>query len=177
MYQRHLLDLAKFVGHVYKLQNTSAEPRVGSRPPSKNKMDFDRWAWDWLNMYEFQISFKKSSSKLRFSLWIINDTGYMGTVDSESLSPLDVVNFKSPQNSKSIIYLIAFDDEWKVDNLVKDFQGLGNESLARKMDSGSSECIKKYDLKDFLNEDSSRKCLEDFAKFSEDNGLGGLLQD
>lgn len=106
-YQRRILDLMKYIGNYYDRELYAGFPIYSQITPRKTSVRFEKWAWDWLNMYLYEFNFGLKDD-VRFISVIESDSGYYDAGYPRDKRDIKVYN--SPELSTSRIYLIASTD-------------------------------------------------------------------
>lgn len=74
-YQRCAMDLARYISTQLCFLESYGAPAFSARPPARDKINLDAWAWDWLGMYYYDFHFSREDN-LHLSLLLISDTGF-----------------------------------------------------------------------------------------------------
>jgi len=167
LYQKRVLDLMSFISSYYSLSFNGGWSKFSNFMPTKTRVKFNHWAWDWLNMYFYEFNFGLLDDKrTTFAILLQSDTGFF---ESNAKDKLDITNYKSSENSNTRIIFVCGRNIWGCP--VEDFL---NESLITKQDQFIKEVdgkdkiwvAKAYDLHFFLNKEETIKRLEDFRIFA-----------
>ncbi|PWK76461.1 hypothetical protein LX99_03327 [Mucilaginibacter oryzae] len=178
LYQQRVLSLAQHIGDSLDFQTFGGGFAWCNfiAPPYRSKVKFDTLSWDLLGMYfyEFYFSEKKINNNLfRFSVLVEADTGYF-----DAQNPSEDVNSYSPvrQSMTKLIFLIGknvwWDPDYKAlfDDENLDLYKANSGSLIRTNEKGIL-IAKSFNLSDFVNNDQTNKCLNDWVKLLNDNNI------
>lgn len=118
-YQRTALDAIGYVGRELGLNYHDSDSYFSDSNPK----DLGCWAWDWLPMMFYDVTFicgKGTSSPPRMTVWLLSDTGYF---DSKDPTPekTNVQTFSHAEESRTMLGFFFY-REWKdeYDNLAED---------------------------------------------------------
>lgn len=168
-YQTRILNLMRFIGDYFSYSYKGGHPLFSSPPLKNGRGALDRWAWDWLNMYNYAFYFGRKNLNgvdINFSVDLYSDTGAFDR-NINRLEKLKVDTFDSVENSKTKLILIAWKEGDFVSELLKNFNRHRTEFIAEN----KLHVAKAYDLVDFIDQDEIEKQLEDFNNFCRNHGL------
>ena len=75
-YQRAALDAAQYIGSKLGFIYIGGVPNFSNPSPGVEKGKLSNSAWDWLNMYYYDMFFQRKRDDLKFSIFLFSDTGY-----------------------------------------------------------------------------------------------------
>ncbi len=175
-YQTRVLDLIDFIGSSFNYEYNGGFPKFSNSSPNKGKGNLNAWAWDWLNMYFYEFSFTHKEDKIKFSIFLVNDTGYFKKVkknreNKENLiSKTKISAFENIEESETkLIFVIGkntwkpWGNDWHDDEFILNEQG--NKVLRDEV-----MLFKSYLLEDFFDEADAIEKLRDFQIYC--NGFG-----
>lgn len=141
-YQRSALDAVKYVGTHLGLEYWDGGPNFSYPAPRGSSSGlFDRWAWDWLNLYFYDFTFTRGVSKkdqVFLAVWLFSDTGYFLS-DDDAGTKTDTSRFLPPDKSTTTVAFFFyriwpdppfFDNRAVVRNLLKTGGTLPKEYIA-----------------------------------------------
>ena len=174
-FQKRILDLANYIGHYWDFGFHSGHPWFSDAVFQRKNAKLDRWSWDWLPMYYYDLFFEKevNGKKLQLGVIIQADTGYY---DVDTKNKNDVLSFGPPENSETRIILMASDGHWNSEDFRKN--GYSSKETTEypvgdiiKNDKGKYVIAKAYSIENFINEDLTKEQLVDFESFCESKGI------
>lgn len=176
-FQKRMLDLMSFIGGAYGLSYNGGYPKYSKHSPGKGKGYLSNWAWDWLNMYMYEFSYKSkkvNNDKLRLSVLLVPDTGYFLTKkNNDKIKRLEIDKFVDAEHSESKIFFVLGKNMWKIPFN----RGWGSLDLILKseyifkIEEDKSMLFKSYNIEEFVNKDSAEKCIKDFSCYCKKNGV------
>lgn len=164
-YQKHVLDLVRFVGNYLGYTTVQGYPVFSGAAPREGKKDvFDLWSWDWLNMYHYKFNFgakKVGDQDIFLAVHIISDTGYYAVKGGDKT---EVKNFKTPEDSATRLVLYASEKEYKWKDLyeAKPFNSDSDEYYETL--NGNKIYGRAYDLSEFINSEETIKSVKRFKQ-------------
>lgn len=175
LYQRRVLDIVNFIGNKMSLNFDSGWSKFSNPAGTKKKVHLNNWAWDWLTLYCYQFYFGAVADNIGFSLVLLSDSGFFESEKSgDELEKLKIDNFVESEKSSTKLYFVAVKakDVWScpIHHFLKYKFKSKEPEFAEEMND-RFWLAKSYDLTEFLNEDSTIKVINDFLKFSENNGI------
>jgi len=189
-YQRKVLDLTYFIKSKLGFPEYSGN-RLFCNPIAKKRDSYaslnifrDMWAWDFLYSYVFEYYFGEKSPKnckIVMSIIQVSDTGFYDTDDS----PTELTTFASEDTSMSkLIFVVEKKDKKKQSDWNKDWIGKEVYYNHKRMSAnhtrdclnhdGNIQIIYSFPFDRFLNEETTIAALEEFVKYSNDNGIQEL---
>jgi hypothetical protein len=171
-YQKHVLDLAKFIGNRIGFEFRSGWSLFSNNASNGKKVNLDKWAWDWTGMYGYQFYFKDETIEnepLRFAINLYSDTGFYDNLNNSD--KLNVESFNPANKSETKLVFIASKGNWDWKKLFngRSYEAEFIENVLNKDDNITVG--KAYKLSKFSNEESAISMLDDFIKFCKVNGL------
>jgi len=193
-YQKKLLKLAKFIADYYNYPTVVFESIPWFSNRNKENSDFNNWAWDWLNMYDHEFRmFDKKNSNVKFSIRIINDTGFYdsGYLKKERTKKerTKLKDFVEVERSKTLLIMIAGDKKfWDPIKLLskkypfrRDSKKINKDKGEKYFENDNEFILKKdnktimyakvYPLEAFIDKESTKEKLEDFREKCKENGI------
>ncbi len=169
-YQQRILDLVRFIGGSLGLEYQGGYPKFSNPAPRNGGGNLYNWAWDWLNMYFYEFRFKKKESDVKFSAFIVNDTGFY---ENDKISKLDVKEYRTVEESQTKLILVAGInlcnasstpwDEWQLNKFL-------NENLVEERNGGIM-LSKIYSLGSFATEEDAIRSLVEFCEYCRNNEI------
>ncbi len=175
LYQRRVMDLVQFIGTRYEFEPRNGHPFMGS---NNQKILPNHSSWDYLLLYNCPIRFNTKSfgkyNNVELLITIVSDTGLFDvTTDwwSENTKH-QIEQFNSVEKSKTQIHikLKTTGTPW-TDYINNCFPADKADFFVKKDNPEDFLIGKKYDLSNFMNEESTIKQLEDFEEFCRENGI------
>ena len=168
VYQKMVLDLAKYIGGRMSFNYAGGFPIFSSVTPRPGRGDFNSWAWDWLNMYYYEFNYTpvlQTNSGLKLSVEIISDTGYWLS-QHQGLSRIDLDRFELPEQSGTKLLFIIGRDVWKPYLTRDNYENMKAllstyTPYVEKFDNGIM-LFQVFDLADFLNAEHTDRQLSSF---------------
>lgn len=112
-YQRRIMDTVKYISDLLSLYPEGGYPIYSDNTPKAGmRPDFDRWGWDWLNLYMYEYYFgEKEVGKdtYYFAIQVQSDTG---SFDSDA-QELDLVNYSPAEKSATRLLFLYGKNRWK----------------------------------------------------------------
>lgn len=175
LFQKRILDTVSFIGTKYGFDKIErGYSKFSKRAPAIMAVDDKKWAWDWLNMYLYEFHFgakDNDENKIYFSIILQSDTGFW---DGKSNDKLDLETYADVEESSSRLIFIAGRDAFgcPLEILLKEELG---KDKSEYFIPGKPYYAKAYNIKDFLNEESTQKKIEDFNEQCMDHHIGNFL--
>lgn len=175
-YQKRILDTVNFIGSNLNFEFQSGWAWFSKDQGNKNNKSLNRSGWDWLNMYEYEFFFgdqNVNGIEFRFSILHQADTGYYDGLNSKKDSPL-----KFPEANESIsrlIFMVGRNNYWDPRNVLS--EKLRGKNLDEFSDENQNLFGKAYEMKCFINEDSTRKTIANFVQFCKEKYGLDIRQD
>ena len=168
-YQQRILDLMSFIGGSFNLKYAGGFSKFSNATPRDGRGKLENWAWDWLNMYFYEFHFQYNDN-VKFSAFIVNDTGYYDSeCAEESRKRLDVEDFEKVERSNTTLIFVAAKDMWGSPKEWGNWQSqefLNTEHLVAKQEGGTGVMISKiYSLNSFATEQDAIDSLKDFSSY------------
>ena len=167
-YQRRILDLMDFIGRALNLEYKGGFPKFSNTTPRDGHGKLDKWAWDWLNMYFYEFHFHLND-KVKFSAFIVNDTGYYDSDYANNESKrLDIDTFETAEKSSTKLIFVAAKNMWGSPEEWGKWQSqkfLNTEQLEAKQGDTGIIISKIYSLNSFATEHDAINSLKDFSKY------------
>lgn len=112
-YQRAALDAVQYIGSQLGFTYSGGVPNFSECSPRNERGHLGDSAWNWLNMYYYDMFFERESDNLKFSIFLFSDTGYFV---SEHPAPeeTDIKTF-SPAETSGTMLGFLFYREWPED--------------------------------------------------------------
>ena len=184
-YQCRILDLMSFVSSSLGLVYQGGYPKFSNAAPNSGRGKLDHWAWDWLNMYFYEFHFcldgeylndKCLADKVKFSAFIVNDTGYYDSVLVEDEDKrLYVEKFETVEKSKTKLIFVAAKNRWGAPKEWGEWQSqtfLNSDRLIVKDPEADSVIVSKiYALDAFATEPDAVETLREFGAYCTANGI------
>lgn len=179
-YQRRIIDTAKFITDTLsKSIHSGFSVFSGNAPKNGYKMELNRWAWDWLNMYTYEIYYGISNIEndtIQFAILFISDTGAFNSPRTHT-EP-NPQSFDSPEDSETRVVFQIGKNGWKP-------EGYNNGPFFSHKSPNEFEVheenkffvAKSYLLSDLIDEQGIYRVLNDFIDFSETKGIKGFFSD
>lgn len=179
-YIKSRLDFPEFIGKKH-FSDPIGSKRSGN---GMQRIWHDMWAWDfnYSYLYEYYLGdVRLEKYDCQLSIVQYSDTGYFDQ-NIESVSPLDVLDFKSEDESisKFLFILQAVPKnhktwKWDTDEIIRD-KKYGSSTHHRDVLSHSNSLLILYSfpLEQFLDEMTTIEVLKKFCSYCEDNGINGL---
>lgn len=168
-YQRRILDLMKYIGNAYQCSYKGGYTKFSNVSPRNGTGKLTNWAWDWLSMYYYEFHFE--SNKCKFSVFLLNDTGYFEANKQESISPTSISKFFPIEKSETKLIFVAgknlwegWSNDWRDLYFVLEKQGLKTKGEGKMV-------FKSYDLEGFFEESNAEIQLKDFQAYCEENDI------
>ncbi len=200
-YQRRVLDLMRYISNKYGIQNKIAGRKLFCDPirkylgysveyPKANlKLPENMWAWDFLYSYVFEFYFgttveKKIKKEYGLSVVQVSDSGYFAS-EEENKIRTDTNSFLPCEESESMLIFVfeviprnnKTDYLWKIDESIHHFSSSNErEDIVNRGDDGVYIAC-KYDICDFMDEASTEKILDSFAKVVEERAGIKLIKE
>jgi len=179
-YIKSRLDFPEFIGKKH-FSNPIGSKRSGS---GMQRIWHDMWAWDfnYSYLYEYYLGdVRLEKYDCQLSIVQYSDTGYFDQ-NIESVSPLDVLDFKSEDESisKFLFILQAVPKnhknwKWDTDEIIKDKKyASSNHQQDVLLQSNSLLILYSFTLDQFMDEMTTIEALKKFCSYCEDNGINGL---
>jgi hypothetical protein len=173
LYQRRVMDLVNFIGKHYEFKYDFGDQYFLDPPKQWKTLKPDNWAWDFLLMNNHVFAFKPkdygSFKQIRLMINIVSDTG---CYDVKDVDKRDVNNYSNVEDAATQIHLILKTEgkTWKEYQHQQPSKASNKDIVIR---SAFDDLLigKKYDLSDFMNEESTLDKLKDFENFCSDNGI------
>jgi hypothetical protein len=175
-FNRRILDLMKYIGIRLSIPFDGGYPMFSSPSPNNGtKKVFDRWAWDWLNMYFYGFHFKKK----KYSLAIIlqSDTGKWDA----NVDELDVEKYEETSKSKTkLIFIFSNNnnDYWKIVDEVYEKESLNKGNYKKTFEIPLNKknilyCM-AFDISEFRNKEATDNSLNKFIEYLKKNNIDDL---
>lgn len=187
LYQKRILELVKFIGEYYDCEYKGGWPLFSSSAPNKGQGKLENWSWDWLNMYYYHFYFEKKIGEkkvLQFAIFHQADTGYFDLQEEVKLydqKKLKFENFSECEVSGSKLIFALGNNIWDTsekrpwENLAilngsnflneNEEDVIGDEEISRKL------ILKRFNVSDFWDEDSTVEQLSAFTKLCSENDI------
>jgi hypothetical protein len=178
LYQRRVMDIVQYIGDTLSFRYAGGWSWFSNNTPKGGKGALGNWAWDWLNMYFYEFNFserKINDNLLMFSIFLQSDTGYY---DSNNEKPLFIESFHPAEESSTKLIFLVGKNCWHKD-YSDDFEDTSQlfkkdaKDLIRNSNKGVL-LAKVFPLSDFLNLDTTTKCLAELIEFLKDNGIAEI---
>jgi hypothetical protein len=178
LYQRRVMDLVKFIGNHYGFQYERGEQYFLNPPASWKSIHTNHWSWDFLLMNNHVFVFKPKKlgdyEEVRLMINIVSDTGFY---DNEEIhDKRKIKDYSDVDKAATQIHLILKTKglEWKKTYPEKYvpkqvIAPLNNTEVLKERKKVL--IAKKYDLSDFMNEESTLEQLKDFEGFCNENKI------
>jgi hypothetical protein len=174
LYQRRVMDLMKFIGNQLGLRYAGGWCQYSGATPRNGKGSLDNWAWDWLNMYQYEFNFASrviDDKEIRFSVFLISDTAFF---DAGLEDECDLKAYPSAENADTrLVFLTGknawhgdFEDFWE--NYKKDAT-----DYVRVNDKGRV-IVRSFPLKQFVNGKLAEQAILAYTGFCTANGIPEL---
>lgn len=183
-YQRRVLDIVRYAGEYLHIHYHSGWPRFCNGLPNgipklHGQATPNRWAWDWIPMYEYDFHHYKSinGQELRFSMIIQSDTGlYDSELDaSDGSNRLKLPSFcEESQASTRFVFIVARGNGAEWQSSVAMLKGKADVGEGLRYESTVGDFValaKPYPLSLFADEEGAKKQLDDFVAYCTQNGL------
>ena len=121
-YQRMALDAIGYIGKQLDMTYFGGFAKFSDTTPREGKGGLDFWAWDWLNMMEYEFHFTQDidgGTVLRLSILLISDTGYFCS-ENETLDQTNVSDFLAPEQSFTEVCFILSGNNWPDTSFMED---------------------------------------------------------
>ncbi len=170
LYQRRVMDLVKFIGDTFGFSYDGGYSKYSNTTPRNGSGNFDKWSWDWLNMYHYDFLFTKrtiGSNQITLSVRILSDTGFYDS--GAGTDELTIKGFAPVDEATTQLIFVVGKNAWEPDKLLPNKQ-LSKDiaTVTYRNDESNLEQVtfcKKYALADFIDEEATRKQLEDFKQY------------
>lgn len=177
-YQDRIKNLVSFIGGHFDFEFGEGHSVFSNHAKSGAKVDLEDWAWDWLSMYFYHFKFALKDD-LRFSVFILTDTGYydVSKNDDSNVSKVKPETFNAVDKSKTKLFLVLGKKMWWQDTKLGKWENIlfqHNNILSN--DEGGKLLFKEYSLDQFIDESSAISSLEDFQAFCNQNGISIQLK-
>jgi hypothetical protein len=179
LYQRRVMDLVAFIGNHYGFQYVQGSNDFANSKSATQLKSLKDNAWSLLSMYvmTFQFSTKNFGKfeKVELLVSIVSDTGFYDLKKRENTDKKRVDIYNDVEKSETQLHLILKTTSklwasYRNEMFPVDIDG--SEEDVKKKDNIDDFLIgKKYDLSDFMNEESTLDKLKDFENFCSDNGI------
>lgn len=180
-YQRRILDTIKYISDLLSINPVGGysifsnnTPRDDSRP------QFDKWAWDWLNLYMYEFYYGHRDidrDRYYFAIQVQSDTGCYDTNVIET----DVISFSEPEQAQTRILFLYGKNRWKGEGKIGqeefvDYHKVsaliaGAEQTYVEGDGNLVFALKAAQLENFLDESSIKEQVDEFKSFLKTNKL------
>jgi hypothetical protein len=171
LYQRRVMDLMKFIGNQLSLRYAGGWSHYSSAAPKNGKGTLDNWAWDWLNMYQYEFNFASKvidGKEIRFSVILVSDTAFF---DAELDDECDLKAYPPAENTDTRIVLLAGKDAWHGE--FADFWENYKKEAAdyvRVNDKGTV-VVRSIPLKQFINGSLAEQAILGYTALCAANGI------
>jgi len=167
IYIDRVKDIMKYIdtillGHNY----TSGHTQFSNIATDKTRARLNKWAWDWLPMYNYEFHFGVSDeTKVSFSIIVVTDTGFYDTTRKDKLN---IDHFEDIEQSISKIIFCVGKNNWfknkgKEEDLA--FEAIYSKNTReynRIIDPSNYIYAHSYNLNSFLTQESIKNNLENF---------------
>lgn len=180
IYIDRVKDIMKYIdsileGHSY----ISGHTQFSNIATDKTRARLNKWAWDWLPMYNYEFHFGvNTETNISFSIITISDTGFY---DTSKKTKLDIDQFGDVNQSVSkVIFCIGKNNWFKNKGTKEDLEFEAIYSTHRNEYDGiinTSEYIyaSAYNLNSFLTKEDIRTNLEDFIQKCTDKKIDSIV--
>lgn len=174
LYQRRVMDLMKFIGNQLSLRYAGGWPQYSSAAPKNGKGTLDNWAWDWLNMYQYEFNFASKvidGKEIRFSVFLVSDTAFFDAgLDDEC----DLKAYPPAETGDTCLVLLAGKDAWHGEfaDFWENYKKDATEYV-RVNDMGRV-IARSIPLKQFINGSLAEQAILDYTGFCAANGIPEL---
>lgn len=181
-YQQRILDLMSFIGGSLGLNYSGGWPKFSNPAPRSGGGNLNNWAWDWLNMYFYEFHFESKGANVKFSAFIVNDTGFYDALvfGDRTLVPknrLDMDKYETIEKSETKLILVAAKNIWPSSQWGEwQSQEFLNKDLIHKQDDGIM-ISKIYSLGSFATQDDAIQSLNDFCQYCHNSEIPISIQD
>ncbi|MDM1499640.1 hypothetical protein [Myroides odoratimimus] len=180
IYIDRIKDIMKYIdsileGHQYSEGHT----QFSNIATEKTRARLNKWAWDWLPMYNYEFHFGvNQETNVSFSIIIIADTGFYDTSNKDKL---DIDQYGDVEQSESKIIFCVGKNNWFKNT--KTEEDLAFEKIySNNCDeyNGITNTSKyiyayAYNLNSFLTKGQIRANLEDFINKCNDKKIDTIV--
>jgi hypothetical protein len=125
-YQRLVLDSVDYVGKQLGFEYAGGYSKFSATAPGQGKGQLKCWAWDWLNMVQYEFHFTRGGEGgglWRFSILLISDTGYFCSTSDEA-QKRDIDSFLPLEESATKVGFLLSAREWPAPAFMRDKEGM-----------------------------------------------------
>lgn len=174
-FQSRILNLINFIGGRFDFDYSGGFPKFGAQSPRNGSGHLKLWAWDWLNFYFYEFHFQSkvvNNDSLRFSIFIVCDSGYFDAKKSNTVSKTDTSSFLDTDHSLSKLIFVAAKNTWGLFG-EENWNNVAftTEEYGYKTDENGTMIFKSYNLEEFENEIRANNSLLDFQNFCLKNDI------
>jgi hypothetical protein len=175
-YQRMVLDAVTYLGNQLGLTYAGGWPKFSAATPRRGGGKLDNWAWDWLNMMEYDFHFTRDlagGKTLSLSMLLISDTGYFCS-HQKSPQQTETADFLPPEESQTKIGFVISATDWKPEFMedreaMKIFIETGGELPdAFRWKGIVTRC---YDLARLMSEESTNALIDELISAAKKAGV------
>ncbi|WP_269522401.1 hypothetical protein [Coraliomargarita parva] len=173
-YQKMVLDLVKHMSSRMEMHFINSYPWFSASPPSRNSTwPLDRWAWDWLGMYNYVYYFRSGESENTTDLYffLFSDTGYWDSdFKTDEAQRLQPEKFKSVDSSDTMLLLgtATGGDDARVDPSDIEFC---NPDLQVHPEGNITKLFQLFELSELRNSELADQKLFGFIKRCKEYGV------
>ena len=166
-FNKAIFDLMKYIGTKFSIPYAGGFSQFSSPPPTYGYTRFDRWAWDWLNLYLYEFDFAKD--KIKFSIILQCDTGMWDT----NVKHLDIEKFEKTKKSKTkLIFVFNNDEYWEINKVLEheNLKGKYTETFEITENKKSMFCM-VFNINEFKDKTSTDNSLNKFVQYLNKNKI------
>lgn len=174
LYQRRVMDLMKFIGGHLGLRYAGGWCHYSSTTPRNGKGSLDNWAWDWLNMYQYEFHFASrviDAREIRFSVILVSDTAFF---DAGLEDECDLKAYPPVEKAETRLVLLAGKDAWHGE--FEDFWENYKKTAADYVRTNEKGTViaRSVPLKQFVNGTLAEQTMISYTQFVAANGIPEL---
>lgn len=174
LYQRRVMDLMKFIGNHLGLRYAGGWCQYSGTTPRNGKGSLDNWAWDWLNMYQYEFNFAQKTidgRAIRFSVFLISDTAFF---DGDLEDECELKAYPPAEASDTRLLFLAGKDAWHGDfeDFWENYKKTATDYI-RNNDNGMV-VVRSLPLKQFVNGNLAEQALKSYTQLCTANGIPEL---
>jgi len=172
-YQRRVMDTANLcaqqlernIQYGYSLYSANA-PKNGSR------LNLNRWAWDWLNMYSYEFHLGEEVVDENVYNSAIAVHADSGLDDSpQGVTPIDVERFANVDQCITKIYFYVGKNIWKPAEFEHEWSKTSNDEYIYTEGENKIFASKRFDLSEMIDEDSIMNSVAMFKEYCLKNAI------
>jgi hypothetical protein len=175
-YQRMVMDSVDYIGKQLGLSYGGGWPKFSDPTPKAGKGGPEFWAWDWLNMVQYEFHFGRdlpTGGSLGLSMLLVSDTGYFCS-DKEPVEKTNVLDFLPADRSQSKIGFVMSAKGWHPEFMqtkagMRTFIETGGDLPPECAAAGMvARC---YDLSRLITEDSTNGLIDELISVATASGI------